>query len=84
MHTMRIKALMEEQSQRRGRRLSLKEVSERTGISSTVLSKMTDPKGYVTNTRYIEALCRFFGVMPNDLFVFNPPIDLSPSQGEDD
>ena len=36
---------------------------------------MSDPKGYVTNTRYIEALCRFFGVQPNELFAFGKPIE---------
>lgn len=75
MHSYRLKELTASWEREQGRRLPVKELAEATGISRPTLSKMTDPKGYVTNTRHIEALCRFFKVTPNDLMFFDPPLD---------
>jgi putative transcriptional regulator len=75
METYRLRELMEDWGRKNGRRLSLKELAERTGINRPVLSRMTDPRGYTTNTRFIEVICRFFGVEASDLIVFAPPIN---------
>ena len=75
MHTFRIKELMANWEREHGRRLSVKELAEGTGISSPTISKMTDPKGYVTNSGNIEAMCRFFKVTPNELMFFDPPVE---------
>jgi len=74
MHIYRLRELMVAWERENGRRLSIKKLAEETGISAPTLSKMTSPDGYVTNTRHIESLCRFFNVTPNDLMLFEPPI----------
>ncbi len=74
LHSFRIRELLAEKSRKEGRRISMKDLAAATGITPQVLSKMNDVKGYVTNTRYVEELCRFFGVTPAELFVFNPPV----------
>lgn len=83
MHSFRIRELLAEKSRMEGRRISLKDVAAATGITSQVLSKMNDPRGYVTNTGYLEALCRYFGVSPAKLIMFDPPIEtLRPTTGD--
>lgn len=42
------------------RRITLKEVSEKTGISNATLSRIANVPGYNTNTDTINALCRYF------------------------
>ena len=74
-HRFRLRNLIAEWERKNNMRLSMVRLSEVTKIAPGTLSKICDPKGYVTNTRYIEELCRFFGVTPNDLFEFVPEID---------
>lgn len=51
-----------------GRRITWGEVSEKTGISTSVLSNLASWRpGVATNTRYVESLCRFFRCTPNDM-----------------
>ena len=58
-----------------GREITWKEISEKTGISAGVLSNLASPRGgAATNTRYLESLCRYFKVGPNDLIEFVPPL----------
>jgi DNA-binding Xre family transcriptional regulator len=77
-----------------GRKITWKEVSERTGISTSVLSTLASvrPK-IVTNSRYIEALCRFLHCQPGELLELVPPLgedpryhvdELYPPRGVDD
>lgn len=62
-----------------GRRIPLREVSERTGISVQVLSSLTSPdREVVTNTAFVEALCRYFACTPNDLMVLGDPPEGNP------
>ncbi len=75
MHSFRLRELLEELGRRQGRRLSMRDLSAATGISPQVLSKMNDPKGYVTNTAYVERLCRYFGITPTELFAFDRPVN---------
>lgn len=55
-----------EQDERRV--VTLKEISEATGISVPVLSNLCSPrKSYVTNTRTLATLKQFFGCRWQDL-----------------
>jgi DNA-binding Xre family transcriptional regulator len=74
MHGYKLRDLIAVWEREQGRRLSLKELAEATGIARPTLSKMVNPKGYVTSTRNIERLCRFFRVSPAELIYFDPPI----------
>ena len=44
-----------------GRRITLGEVAEATGITRTTLSRIANNRGYNTTTDNLDALCRYFG-----------------------
>jgi len=70
--------LLLEEERREGRRIPWKEVSEATGISVQVLSNLGSRRQpAVTNTAYVEALCRYFRCSISDLVEFSPPIEES-------
>jgi putative transcriptional regulator len=58
-----------------GRRPSFTEIQEATGVSVSVLSNMRTKVGYVTTTRTIDALCRYFECQPGDLMQWRPDPD---------
>ncbi|WP_092056701.1 helix-turn-helix domain-containing protein [Planctomicrobium piriforme] len=66
----KIRELLMAKEHSEGRRIALREVAERTGISPQVLSSLCSPThAVVTNTAFVESLCRFFDCTPNDLMV---------------
>ena len=55
------------------RRISLSEVAKEIGISRVTLSKIANSKGnYSTKTEYIEKLCEYFSVTPDQLMTIVP------------
>jgi DNA-binding Xre family transcriptional regulator len=59
-----------------GRMIPLREVSQATGISVSVLSSLaSDRPGITTNTRFVEALCRYFRCPPGELLELSPSLD---------
>jgi putative transcriptional regulator len=56
----RLKELIAEKSFREDRRVTLDEVSKRTGISRNTLSRIVNTRGYNTTTDVIDALCTYF------------------------
>lgn len=80
MHRFLLRELIVNRENRTRQRLSMREIAEATKIAPQTLSKIADPQGYVTNTRYLEALCRFFEVTPNEVLAFDPPIGSRPSE----
>ena len=55
------------------RRISLSEVAKEIGISRVTLSKIANSKGnYSTKTEYIEKLCEYFDVTPDQLMTIVP------------
>jgi len=66
----RLRELLAAKERQEGRRIPMREVSEITGISAQVLSSLTSPdRPVVTNTAFVEALCRYFACTPNDLMI---------------
>jgi putative transcriptional regulator len=55
-----LKKLIADWEFERGRRLTLDELSQATGIHRTTLSRIANLKGYNTTTDNIDAICRFF------------------------
>jgi putative transcriptional regulator len=49
------------------RRITLKEVAEKTGLSRTTLNRIANIPGYNTNTDTIDALCKYFDCEIKDL-----------------
>lgn len=68
-----ISRLLRDREESEGRRISWREVSEATGVSVSVLSTLASPRGgAATNTRFVEALCRYFRCTPGELLVLEP------------
>jgi len=72
----RLAQLLREKEELERRSIPWREVSEATGISGSVLSSLASPRGGVTtNTRFIEALCRYFRCEPGVLLELSPSLD---------
>ena len=70
MFRFRLRELLASKERRDGCRIPLREVSEVTGISAQVLSSLTSPdREVVTNTAFVDALCRYFTCTPNELMI---------------
>lgn len=55
-----LKALIAEKEFNEKKRITYAEISKKTGISRTTLSKISATPGYVTGTDILEKLCVFF------------------------
>lgn len=60
MIRFRIQELLAEKQFMEGRRVTLVELSQVTGINRVTLSKMVNQRGYSTVTDNLDKLCRFF------------------------
>lgn len=67
-----INELLSEKQFKEGRRITLIEVSEATGINRMTLSKMINHKGYSTVTDSLDKLCAFFECKIEDLIEYIP------------
>lgn len=67
-----INELLSEKQFKEGRRVTLIEVSEATGINRMTLSKMINHKNYSTVTDNLDKLCTFFECKIEDLIEFIP------------
>lgn len=67
MIRFRLKELLADMAFREGRRITLEEVGEATGIARATLSRISNVKGYNTTTENIDKLCKFFGVGIGDV-----------------
>jgi putative transcriptional regulator len=61
MIRFRLSELIADAQFRTGKRVTLLEVSQATGINRITLSRMTNVRGYSTSTDTIDKLCRYFG-----------------------
>ena len=61
MIRFRLSELISDAQFKSDRRITLKEISEKTGINRMTLSRMSNLRGYSTSTETIDKLCRFFG-----------------------
>ncbi len=62
-----LREVLSELSFQRGEKVTLKEVSEATGIGRTTLSKIQSKVGYTTTTEVLDKLCEFFDCEIEDL-----------------
>lgn len=63
----RIQELLADKQFREGRRVTLLEVANATGISRVTLSKMVNQRGYGTLTDHLDKLCTYFGCRLEEL-----------------
>jgi putative transcriptional regulator len=69
-----LKKLMADYEHRQGRRLTMGELAEETGIYRTTLSRIAGPRPFNTTTDNLEALCRFFDCQVEDLVEYVPDV----------
>ena len=67
-----INELLSDKQFKEGRRITLVEVSEATGINRMTLSKMINHKGYSGVTDNLDKLCRFFDCKIEELIEYIP------------
>ena len=60
MIRFRLKEMLADKAFTEGRRITLEEVSKKTGIHRTTLSKIANIKGYNTTTDNLDKLCAYF------------------------
>lgn len=62
--------LLDEKAFKEKRRITLSEVSEKTGISRATLTRIANVPGNVTNTDTINALCKYFECELGELLMY--------------
>ena len=75
MIRIRLTQMLDDKGFEEKRRITLKEVSQKTGLSQPTLSRVSNIPGYNTNTDTINALCKFFKCTPGELLEFYPDED---------
>ncbi|WP_341744087.1 helix-turn-helix transcriptional regulator [Azonexus hydrophilus] len=79
----RIQELLAEKQFKEGRRVTLIELAEATGISRVTLSKMVNQRGYGTLTDHLDKLCAFFGCRIEQLAEYIPDSEVVEKSGND-
>ena len=62
--------LLDEKSFQEKRKITLTEVSEKTGISRATLTRIANIPGNTTNTDTINSLCKYFDCQPGELLQY--------------
>lgn len=70
MIRFKLQELIAERQFKDGRRVTLTELSEATGINRVTLSKIVNHRGYSTVTDNIDQLCKFFGCKVEDIMEY--------------
>ncbi len=71
---LQIKELIAAKAAQWGRRITLLEVANATGISRMTLNRMMRQKGYNTVTDHLDKLCTYFQCDLNELVSYTPSI----------
>ncbi len=61
MIRFRLMELIADKQFREGRRTSITDLAEQSGVSRVTLSKMINHRGYCTGTDTLDKLCEYFG-----------------------
>jgi len=72
MIRFKLQELLAEKQFKDGRRVTLTELSEVTGINRVTISKMVNHRSYSTVTDNVDALCKFFNCKVGDLMEYVP------------
>ena len=72
MIRFRLREMIVDREFREGRRTTLVEIAQETGIQRTTLSRISGQRGYNTTTDNIDKLCRFFGCSVDKLMEYVP------------
>lgn len=72
MIRFRLKELIAEKEFQEGRRVTVHEISEATGIARTTLSRILNQPGWSTRTEYLDRLCAYFDCRIEELVEYVP------------
>lgn len=75
MIRIKLKQLLDDKAFREGRRITLNEVSEKSGIARATLNRIANTPGYNTTTNNLDALCAYLQCSPGELLEF---VEVSP------
>ena len=67
MIRFKLRELLSDMEFKLDKRVTIKDVSESTGINRVTLSKIINQKGYSTTTENVDKLCAFFDCEVHDL-----------------
>ena len=67
-----LKHLIADMEFKEGKRISLKDISEKTGIHLSTLSRIANQKAPNTTIGNLEKICKYFGCQIQDLVEFLP------------
>ena len=67
MIRFRLKELIADKEFKEGRRITLAEIAQETGLHRATLSKLANQKGYNATTDVLDKLCVYFGVDVGDV-----------------
>lgn len=70
MIRFRLAELLAEAQFQQGRKITVLELAEATGINRMTLSRMLNHKGYVTTTETVDRLCHYFKCAVGDVAVY--------------
>ena len=74
MLRFKLQELIAEKQFREGKRVTLTELSQVTGINRVTLSKMINHRGYSTVTDNLDRLCNYFGCRIEQLIEHIPEV----------
>ncbi len=83
MIRFRITELLADKQFKEGRRITLMELAEATGINRMTLSRMINTKGYSTVTDNLDKMCAYFGCLVGDIAEYIPEENSVKSSGSD-
>jgi putative transcriptional regulator len=72
MIRIKLKQFLDDKAFREGRRITLNEVSEVTGIGRATLNRVANTPGYNTNTDTLDVLCKYLECTPCQLLELVP------------
>lgn len=70
MLRIKVRQLLDDKAFREGRRITLDEVSEATGIGRATLTRIVNIPGYNVTTGNLDALCRYFACAAGELIEY--------------
>ena len=68
----KLKELIAEKEFQEGRRVTIAEISEGTGIARNTLSRILNQPGWSTRTEYLDRLCAYFDCRIEELVKYIP------------
>lgn len=70
MIRIKLKQLLDDKAFAEGRRITLNEVSEATGIARATINRIANTPGYNSTLENIDALCRYLACTPCQLLEY--------------